>query len=72
MSPAGAPKPRKLFQWGVLGTLVYLLLIGWYVTSRWSVFESLAPNEVGDFAAGAFSPLAFFGLCWASSNKERN
>lgn len=66
MSESGSsgqpPKPRKLFRWGALGTLFYLLCVASYVTSRWSAFEALAPNELGDFAAGAFSPLAFFWL----------
>lgn len=43
-------------------TVLYLLLMVLYVWPRWSEFLALAPNEAGDFLAGAFAPLAFAWL----------
>jgi hypothetical protein len=47
---------------GGLVTAGYLGLGAWYVTACWPEMLKLEPNELGDFLAGAFSPLAFFWL----------
>lgn len=49
---------------GWILTIVWLVFIGWYVNSFWSVFSDpdFEPNEFGDFLAGTFAPLAFLWL----------
>lgn len=43
-------------------TAVWLLLFVVFTWARWSEVVTLTPNEVGDYLAGAFAPLAFFWL----------
>ena len=47
---------------GLAVTGLYALAIALYVYSDWCHFKLLEPNEVGDFLAGVFSPLAFLWL----------
>lgn len=47
---------------GVVLSAVYLLFGLVYVVERWEQLKKLAPNEVGDFLAGAFGPLAILWL----------
>lgn len=47
---------------GFAATGLYALAISVYAFWNWSQFASLVPNEVGDFLAGVFSPLAFLWL----------
>lgn len=57
------PETAKGLTWvGVAGSGVWILLLGAYVVADWSEILGLKPNEVGDFLAGAFAPLAFFWL----------
>lgn len=53
---------QNLTRWAVAGSIAYLLLLiclGW---GRWPQLLAKDLNEVGDFLAGAFSPLAFLWL----------
>ena len=45
---------------GVAGTLIYLVSVVWLLGDK--EFDTLNPNEIGDFLAGIFSPLAFLWL----------
>ncbi len=47
---------------GLLLTFFWLLLIATFVFYRWEDLGNLQPNEIGDFAAGVFAPLAFSWL----------
>lgn len=47
---------------GLFGTAAWILVIGLYAYGARSTFSAIAPNEFGDFLAGAFAPLAFFWL----------
>lgn len=47
---------------GVVLTAVYLLLLGLLLYAKWPDLIGLKLNELGDFAAGAFGPLAFLWL----------
>jgi hypothetical protein len=52
----------NLTRWAVAGSIAYLILLvclGW---GRWEKLLTMELNEVGDFLAGAFSPLAFLWL----------
>lgn len=53
---------RKLEFWGALGTACYLLIIAIVVGLKFDDFTSLKLNELGDFLAGAFGPVAFLWL----------
>lgn len=53
---------KKLEFWGVLGTAIYLIFIAVIVKSRFVDFLALKPNELGDFLAGVFGPIAFLWL----------
>ncbi|MBX7456865.1 hypothetical protein K3152_01250 [Qipengyuania sp. 1NDH17] len=56
------PKRAPLFGWGAFATAVYLLALA-LTGSQFEVgILDLKPNELGDFLAGAFSPLAFLWL----------
>ncbi len=56
-------KVSKLATWiGTVVTLIYLLFLGRYIYQNWSVVSDLAPNEIGDFLAGAFGPIALLWL----------
>lgn len=53
---------RGLAKFGVLGSIVWLLIaVGYSIYAR-AEFKELQPNEIGDFLAGVFAPLAFFWL----------
>lgn len=43
-------------------TIVYLLVLAAYSISEWKELGYMTPNELGDFLAGVFGPLAFFWL----------
>lgn len=45
-------------------TIIYLLIIGIYAEFSFDKFKALEPNELGDFLAGAFAPLAFMWLAF--------
>lgn len=63
MSKTEEPVPgRWLYALGGALTLAYLVLLGLYCFGRWAEIRGLAPNNIGDFLAGAFSPLAFSWL----------
>lgn len=47
---------------GYWASLVYGALLVSYIIHNWSKLASLAPNELGDFTAGAFGPLAILWL----------
>jgi hypothetical protein len=50
---------------GIAGTalsLVYLIGLTWLLAGRWGALHSLPLNELGDFLAGAFGPLAILWL----------
>ena len=47
---------------GALVTIAYLVVIGWWVSVKWSSFIALELNALGDFLAGAFGPIAFLWL----------
>lgn len=47
---------------GVAASAIWLLLFGAFAVYRWPQVIGMAPNEVGDFLAGAFAPLAFLWL----------
>lgn len=53
---------KKLEFWGVLGTVVYLIIITATVAFKFEKFLALELNELGDFLAGAFGPIAFLWL----------
>lgn len=53
---------KKLEFWGVVGTVAYLLIIVMTVAFKFSSFVALELNELGDFLAGAFGPVAFLWL----------
>ena len=58
----GLLRVRGAKEWGSFITGIYLGLIALYVISRWGKFCNLPPNELGDFLAGAFGPVAFLWL----------
>lgn len=53
---------KKLGFWGTLVTVVYFIIIGVKVSYDFDKFLSLGLNELGDFLAGAFGPVAFLWL----------
>ncbi|MDD1966983.1 hypothetical protein NPS29_16765 [Pseudomonas putida] len=53
---------KKLELWGIAGTFTYLLVIAVTVALRLTEFKELKLNELGDFLAGVFGPVAFFWL----------
>jgi hypothetical protein len=53
---------KKLEFWGVLGTALYLAIIALTVAYKFDDFLCLKLNELGDFLAGAFGPVAFLWL----------
>jgi len=53
---------KKLEFWGVSGTVVYLVLIATTVIFKFDSFIRLELNELGDFLAGVFGPVAFLWL----------
>lgn len=58
-----APKTgRGLTYFGIGGTVAWLLLGIFYLAPRLDKLAELGLNEMGDFLAGSFAPLAFFWL----------
>lgn len=53
---------KKLEFWGVFGTVFYLAIITATVGFKFDKFLALELNELGDFLAGAFGPIAFLWL----------
>lgn len=53
---------KKLEFWGILGTVIYLVIISVTVAFKFEKFLNLELNELGDFLAGAFGPIAFLWL----------
>lgn len=53
----------RFFAWG---TVAYLAIAISWVCYRWADIDPLPPNEVGNLAAGFFSPLAFLWLLYAA------
>ncbi|WP_122613978.1 hypothetical protein [Pseudomonas viridiflava] len=53
---------KRLEFWGALGTGIYLLAIGLTVLLDLQSLRQLTFNELGDFLAGAFGPIAFLWL----------
>ena len=52
----------SLFEWALAATAFYCGAVFSGVHENWTTFLGLRPNEVGDFLAGVFGPLAFFWL----------
>lgn len=55
-------KPHRPPIWVILVTVAWLALVTAAVWWRWDSFAEMGLNELGDFAAGAAAPLAFFWL----------
>lgn len=53
---------KKLEFWGALGTTFYLAIIVVTVANNFDDFLCLKLNELGDFLAGVFGPVAFLWL----------
>lgn len=53
---------QRLTLAGLGVTIVWLSLFALFTWRRWGDVAELKPNEIGDFLAGAFAPLAFFWL----------
>lgn len=53
---------KKLEFWGAILTVAYLALMGWWLSVNWAAFLCLELNELGDFLAGTFGPVAFLWL----------
>lgn len=53
---------NRLTKVGLIGTGVWLMVGAIYVGPRLDSLLSIPPNEMGDFLAGSFAPLAFFWL----------
>ena len=60
---------KKLEFWGTLGTVIYLCVIALAVVCKFQDFQSLKLNELGDFLAGVFGPVAFLWLVLGFCNK---
>lgn len=43
-------------------TVIYLSVLAWYGTNRWTEIVGMSPNNLGDLLSGSFSPLAFAWL----------
>lgn len=50
---------------GLSGSALWIALVGAYACNRWQKVIALDPNNLGDFLAGAFAPLAFLWLAVA-------
>lgn len=63
MNAVKMPKTgNRLTTVGLIGTGVWLTVGAIYVGPRLDSLLSIQPNEMGDFLAGGFAPLAFFWL----------
>lgn len=58
--------PSNLATWGLRGTFVYLIVLFGGIPVLWYfgllTMKPIGLNELGDFLAGAFGPLAIFWL----------
>lgn len=57
MKPAG--NNNSLHRWGIIISAIYIGLWATYALNDKQSFAVLKPNEIGDWLAGVFSPLAF-------------
>lgn len=53
---------RWLYIAGAVLTLLYLVVLSSYCIDQWTEIRGMQPNNLGDFLAGAFSPMAFAWL----------
>lgn len=53
---------RWLYVAGGVLTFLYLVILAIYCVDRWAEIRAMPPNNIGDFFAGAFSPMAFAWL----------
>lgn len=53
---------RWLYIAGGVLTLLYVFVLASYCVSRWTEIRGMQPNNLGDFLAGVFSPMAFAWL----------
>jgi len=53
---------NHLSKWGFGLTVIYLILLTWLISNRVGQLLTIPLNELGDFLAGAFGPLAIFWL----------
>lgn len=53
---------KALAGFGVGISVLYLVAAAWAMEGRFQALQTMPLNEVGDFLAGVFSPLAFFWL----------
>lgn len=53
---------RWLYVAGGVLTLLYLVVFAAYCFAQWADIRTMPPNSLGDFFAGAFSPMAFAWL----------
>jgi len=53
---------RLLSILGVICTLAYMAALWWFFDGRLSEIRSMPPNNIGDFLAGVFGPLAILWL----------
>ena len=51
-----------LLTWAKALSTIWLFSLAVFVAVKWQKITSLEPNEVGDYLAGAFAPLAFSWL----------
>lgn len=55
-------RSRDLTRWGIVLSVVYLVIMATYSVVEWQDLLKLDGNEFGDLLAGVFSPLAFLWL----------
>jgi hypothetical protein len=59
-------KLARFYNWpmlfGIVGTIVWAVFLAPQLSHVFCNLSSLAPNELGDFLAGAFAPLAFLWI----------
>lgn len=53
---------RWLYVVGGVFTFIYLAVLATYSFASWAEIRAMQPNNLGDFLAGAFSPMAFAWL----------
>lgn len=61
----------RIFGCGVLVSVVYFFGLGITIHVL-DLNQMTSWNEFGDFLAGAFSPVAFFGLCLGIYSNKKN
>lgn len=64
-------KPSKLTIAGCVLTTGWLIFFGFIICLRWERVEELKLNELGDFFAGFFAPLAFLWLVLGFAQQGR-